>query len=357
MKKESTYLSDNYASLYKKLEKVTLLFLNTKSKNDLKDFILKQKGKNESGLKNTLIEIPSDNIKSIIRNDYTKIDYLTGNLGTVDATDQFDGITNMALLMLMSNRLAKHYRYENNNELPEKTQELYRKNEITSLRWKDMAMKDLIASLYILTKTEDEYKNFISYGYRKDSVGNDSFVIDLPFFGQVCVHFGNKFQSIMKNAQETVIGILESKHELGQISQEEFESLLYELNDTSILPDYTGKLYEYNAGLPIEYEGSKIKSIKKQLGFDKKLPEDIEREDIMKIWKSGLNSREAYYFSVKLGLSKELLEQIVEMNDCSLDSRKIGKSALKATTVEERMTVAVQERNRQLSFHNHDLNK
>lgn len=355
---KQAYIADNYVSIYKKLKKATLTFLKNNDTEKLKNFILKQKRINHDGLKNSLIQIPyDDDIKSRIEKDYTGIDYLEGDLGTVDATDQFDGITNMTLLMLMSNRLAKDYRYKNNKNLSADEQKLCKKNESTLLRWKDLSMKDLIASLYILNQTEPDYKDFFSYGYRKDAIGNDSFVIDLPYFGQVCVHFGNKMHSTLYNAQETAIGILESKLELGQISQEDLEKFKNELNTNPILPDYTGKLYEYTAGLPIEYEGNRIKDMKKNLNLDKKLPEDIKEKDIIKIWQSGLNCREAYYFAIKLGLSKKQLEKVAEMDGSYLNPNKIGKSALQATNAEERASIARQEHDRQIAFDNHTLNK
>lgn len=355
---KQAYIADNYASIYKKLKKTTTTFLKSKDIEELKNFILKQRKTNHDGLKNSLIEIPcNNNIKSRIEKDYTSIDYLDGVLGTVDATDQFDGITNMALLMLMSNRLAKHFRYKNNKNLSTDDQKLCKKNEATLLRWKDLSMKDLIASLYVLNQTEPDYKEVISYGYRKDDIGNDSFVIDLPYFGQVCVHFGHKMQTILDNAQETVLGILESKLELGQLSQKDFETLKDNLDATTILPDYTGKLYEYTAGLPIEYEGNKIKDIKKSLGLDKKLPEDIQEEDLVKIQQSSLNSREAYYFAIKLGLSKTQLEKVVQMDSTYLDARKIGKSAFSSTTAEERSAIFKQELAKQMSQKPRELNQ
>lgn len=355
MEKQSC-ISDNYASIYKKLKKATITFLKSKDIGELKNFILKPREMNSDGLRNSLIELPYEDIKSRIEKDYTSIDYLEGNLGTVAATDQFDGITNMALLMLMSNRLAKHYHYKNNRNLSDTEQTLCKKNEATLLRWKDLSMKDLIASLYVLNQTEPDYKEAISYGYRKDDVGNDSFVIDLPYFGQVCVHFGHKMQTILHNAQETVIGILESKLELGQLSQNDFETLKEDLNATTILPDYTGKLYEYSAGLPIEYEGNKIKDIKKSLGLDKKLPEDMEEEDILKIHESTLNCREAYYFAIKLGLSKNQLEKVAQMDTNYLDAKKIGRTAFSLTTAKERASIFRQEINRQMSPTSHELN-
>lgn len=341
---KQAYIADNYASIYKKLKKTTTTFLKSKDIEELKNFILKQRKTNHDGLKNSLIEIPcNNNIKSRIEKDYTSIDYLDGVLGT--------------LLMLMSNRLAKHFRYKNNKNLSTDDQKLCKKNEATLLRWKDLSMKDLIASLYVLNQTEPDYKEVISYGYRKDDIGNDSFVIDLPYFGQVCVHFGHKMQTILDNAQETVLGILESKLELGQLSQKDFETLKDNLDATTILPDYTGKLYEYTAGLPIEYEGNKIKDIKKSLGLDKKLPEDIQEEDLVKIQQSSLNSREAYYFAIKLGLSKTQLEKVVQMDSTYLDARKIGKSAFSSTTAEERSAIFKQELAKQMSQKPRELNQ
>lgn len=337
------YIYSNYTDIYKKLKKVTNTYLKAEDINKVRKIILEQRRRNEDNLENRLIELPENNMKSTIKSTYTKIDYLDGTIGTVEATDQFDGITNMTLLVFMSNRLSKSYRHKIKNEnLSPETKEIYRKNERALLRWKDIATKDLLASLYILDKTESEYKDFISYGHNKDKEGNDAFIIDLPFFGQISVHFGNKKPDIITDAQETVIGILQKKQELGQISQEEAQQLIKELDEDTILPEYTGKLYEYKSMFPIEYEGKNIKTIKENLGLKGKLPEEIDEYDIERICNSGLNDREIYYFAIKLGLSKKQLEQIFstnKKNNKKLDGNEIGRSALNSTNAEERKAV------------------
>ena len=340
---QDKFIYSNYTDIYKKLKKVTNTYLKAEDINRVKKVILEQRKRNEDDLENRLIELPDNNIESTIKSTYTKIDYIDGVIGTVDDIDQFDGITNITLLMLMSNRLSKLYKHKIKSEdLSPETTEIYQKNERTLLRWKDIATKDLLASLYILDKTESEYKDFISYGYNKDKKGNDRFIIDLPFFGQISVHFGNKKDDIITNAQETVIGILQKKQELGQISQEEAQQLINELNEKTIMPEYTGKFYEYKSMFPIEYEGKNIKIIKENLGLKGKLPEEIDEYDIKRICNSGLNDRERFYFAIKLGLSKKQLEQILSTNKANnkkLDVNKIGQSAINSTSAEERKVV------------------
>ena len=343
--RSNAYIYDNYTTIYEKLGKVTNLFLRLNSAEGIRRFIYMQTEENEDGLENTLIEIPTDNIKKVIKDTYLKIDYLEGKLGIVDATDQFDGITNMALLMLMSNRMSKHYKKKIENEnLPEEKYNAYHKNEVCLLRWKDMAMKDLIASLYILTKTDKEYENLMSYGYRKDNQNRDSFVLDLPFFGQICVHFGNKMKYILMDAEKTAESILEKKLELGQISEEKKEELINGI-EQEILPNYTGKLYEYSATMPIEYEGRKNREVKEYLGLKEKLPEEINKRDISNLYSLGLNAREIYYFAIKLGLPKRQLEYIVEIENSILNAKIIGRKSLDSTTAEERKLVSDSEKN------------
>lgn len=75
-----------------------------------------------------------------------------------------------------------------------------------------------------------------------------------------------------------------------------------------ILPQYEGKLYEYVGAMPIEYIGENIKKYRKIIG--NKLPEDISSEDIKKMMDYGLNQRELYYFFIKMGAGKSLLNEI-----------------------------------------------
>lgn len=342
---KETLVYDSYKNIYMKLQKTTNTFLKVNSIDEIKRFIYIQRKENEDGFKNSLIELPNDDIKSVIKSTYTKIDYLEGTLGTVDATDQFDGITNMALLMLMSNRMSKYYKNRIKSEqLSPEEKDLYHKNEVALLRWKSIAMKDLIASLYILNKTEIEYTDFISYGYRQDNNKKDSFVIDLPYYGQICVHFGKQMQYILMDAKKTVSSILNKKLQLGQISQEDVDKLKQNL-DEEILPNYTGKLYEYSSAIPIEYEGDKSKTIKEHLGLNRKLPEDINKSDILNLYNIGLNAREIYYFAIKFGLPKKQLNYIVNIGNKFLDAKNIGKSALSETTAKERQVVNIHENN------------
>lgn len=336
-----TYIT-KYEDIHQNLEKITTTYLSKQS--NLKDFILEQREKNKSGLRNSLIEIPETDIKYTLKKEYiSNVGNISGEIGTISPEDQAYEIKNMALLTLMSNRLSKYYKYEveNNKSLDDKTKEQYTKEKRRLLLSKDNATSDLIASLYVLEKTGGKkYSNLFSYGNRKDDNENDTFTIDLPYVGQISVHFGNKKEFILQNAKNKAISILERKKELGQIKENNFNKIIEQLNTNSILPDYTGKLFEYVSALPIEYIGPHTKEKISKLSLDTKNPKQVKTEDIERIYRSGLNIREAYYLAIKLGFSKAKLAEVLKV----YNEKEISKGALKMTSASERARIKEAER-------------
>lgn len=284
---------------------------------------------------NSLIEIPGD-LYSALKDTYISRDssYVSGIIGCADTPEeQFDGITNMALLMYLSNHLSKEFKYKFRDETNPDRKKVFKKNERTLLDWKDIALSDIIASTYVLSKTSEEYDNYFSYGSRSDDDNQSTFAMDLPYIGQLCVHFGweERKKWIVERAQNSVKSILEKKLELGQITEEQLQEITLDLDKNGVLPEYEGKLYEYVGAMPIEYIGENIKKYRKIVG--NKIPEQITSEDIKIMTQNGLNERELYYFFIKMGASKELLDEISGAN------KKIShKSVEKATddiTIEE----------------------
>lgn len=363
-----------YQNINQNMQKELNDYFQMQSDEDIKSFILEQKFDNKYKMVNRLIEIPKKNIKQVIRDQYMGRDYLEGEIGTVNATDQFDGITQIALLTLISNRVSKKVKSiknelekevwmydselkslkgknENNYQALKQNMENAKKRmEIMEIKYrnamfiKDTSLSNLMACLYVFNETEEEYRDTISYGKREDDKGKESFAIDIPYIGQICVHFGRteKMEMLRKIAKEKAATILDRKCELGQLSKEETEKIKKQLSDDTILPEYKGKLYEYSAAIPLEYEGNKIKEVKQILSLDKKLPEDINEDDINRICNSRLNDREKYYLAIKLGMQKAQLEQMT-MKLQVINVKKMGRDMLNKTNPQERSIVKKHE--------------
>ncbi len=334
---------DKYEDIYRRLKKCFDISFGNGKRNGLipmnevrKLVYLRRRPDVRNNMpENSLIEIPRD-LYSALKDTYISRDssYVSGIIGCIDTpVEQLDGITNMALLMYLSNHLSKKFKYKFRDETNSDRKKVFKNNERTLLRWKDMALSDIIASTYVLSKTSDEYDNYFSYGSRSDDDNQSTFVMDLPYIGQLCVHFGWDVRKkwIVERAQNSVESILKKKLELGQITEEQLQEIISDLNKNGVLPEYEGKLYEYVGAMPIEYIGENIKKHRKMVG--NKLPEEITGEDIKKMTRSGLNERELYYFFIKMGASKELLDEISGAN------KKIShQSVEKATddiTIEE----------------------
>ena len=311
---------DKYEDIYKRLKRCFNVSFGDYKKtglipmNEVKKLVSMRKrpdSKNKMP-RNSLIEIPG-NLYNALKDTYISRDasYVSGVIGCADTPEkQFDGITNMALLMYLSNHLAKEYKYKIYDEKDLERRNVFEKNVRTLLNWKDMALSDIIASIYILSKTSEEYDNYFSYGSRLDDNGQSTFVIDLPYIGQLCFHFGweERKKWVVKRAQDSVKSILKKKLELDQITEEQLKEITLDLDENGVLPEYEGKLYEYVGAMPIEYIGENIKKYRKII--HNKLPEQITSEDINIMINSGLNERELYYFFIKMGAPKKLLDEI-----------------------------------------------
>lgn len=334
---------DKYEDIYRWLKKCfEISFGDGKrqgliSMNEVKNLVdLRRKPDYRNNMpKNSLIEIPK-NLYGALKNTYISRDpsYVNGIIGCAETTEeQSDGITNMALLMYLSNHLAKQYKFRLRNETNSEKIKICKKNEGICYRWKDIALTDIIASIYVLSKTSEEYDNYFSYGSRIDDDNNPTFVIDLPYIGQLCVHFGGneRKKTTVNRAQDTAKSILEKKFELGQITVDQLRKITSDLEKDGILPKYDGKLYEYVGAMPIEYIGDNIKKYRKIIG--NKLPEQITSEDIKLMTRNGLNERELYYFFIKIGAPKKLLNEISGAN--KKISHQSVEEAISNITIEE----------------------
>lgn len=337
---------DSYVDIYKKLEKHFYMLYGNGKNNGLEsmkkiEHLMNSKAKQDRNHllpRNTLIEAPN-NLYKFLEKTYLgrEMPEDGDKIGcTNDEEKQCDGITNMALLMYTSNHLSKKYKYRQENaETREKAKE-YKSIKEGYLLDKDMAMEYLMASIYVLEKTSNDYQNFFSYGKAKDNKEKTILVVDLPYIGQICLHFGWKAKqdNILSNTEKLIKSILQEKLKLGQITPEQLQKIDADISQNGILPEYEGKLYEYLT-IPLEYIGTDMKEYRKKLG--NKLPEDITTEDIETLKRSGLNERELYYFFIKLGAPKKVLQQITgerEKTNKKLTPQTI-KNATKNVTIQE----------------------
>lgn len=230
------------------------------------------------------------------------------------------GIIQTALLTYASNRAAKKMEEKEDNANDKAKRIEYRNTRNGFYKMKRDALVTLLSEIYVLANTSEEYKDYFSYGRRFDEEGDYTFVIDVPYVGQVSIHLGNDQNRVWKKAIDNTKKILKRKLELGQISEEEFEQINEKLEANGfeeICPKYGGELVEFNNALPIEFIGDEVKRIRKEIGMIEqngrrvfKSPEDFTVEDIAKAKKIGLNYREIYYFFLKMGAPKKILEEI-----------------------------------------------
>ena len=313
-----------YKQNRKLLNNLTRVMINSFGKYGIQKNIQNNRFANIEGNVNRLVETPANIIKEIEALYIRDEDELEGEIGVdEDETVQFDGIIDLALLIIVSNKLKNYYgdalrKYD----FSSKERETVEKNKRKLLTFKDQATSDLIAALFILCETGKDYKDFFSYGNRIDDEGKDTFAMDIPFIGQMCVHYGSNSKriEILESAKNKISSILQIKKEKGQITEKQYQELIEKVEKGEFLPEYASKLHEYDSSIPIEYEGENIKKVKKILGIDKKLPENLTDEDIEKIVSTGLNPREAHYLGVKLGFSKELfakMDLIIEQSRAS----------------------------------------
>lgn len=371
-----------YEDIFKNLEKSLSEYLKVSNGSKIKNFSFSQKSLNTDGFENRLIEtgLNSSELLNEIKDSYLRRDYLEGEIGTIDGEEQYDGIFNMTLYMLISNRLAKHYAYEieNNSNLNSSTKEMYEKKIKYFMSEKKSALTQLITSLYVYKETEND--NDFFYGHFLDFNDADAFVIDLPAYGQIAVHFGSKsnLDHIQHLANENIQVILNKKLKLGQITKDQYNKINQNSNDNGILPEYSGKLYEHSSAIPLDYQGRNFVRTKKDLCLSKKLITDYDTSDIERISRNKIyNSRELYYWAIRSDFSKQQLEKLSSLlqerdakalNNSSnnrskprkidlassesiaalINSKSMGKKAVSETTASERKTVSEHEKKKKI---------
>ncbi len=344
-----------YERIHSLLEKILGDYLKQTSDENIAKFILNQKKANTSGYENSLIDIPMGSLTRQIKNDYLS-NPLQGIIGTIDTMDQYDGMKQISLLMLMANRQAKVYK-KHKEDLQLSNSDInsiqkYKKAEGDLLKIKGQATTFLISALYLYNIDNNDPNYSFNYGHLKDSSGNDAFVIDVPYVGQICVHFGSatKMQYREQDAVDMIKSTVKYKYKSGQLSKQEAQKIFSQVNLNTVLPAYKGKLMEDVSAIPLEWVSPKIEKMRKNLKIDSS---NVSETKLAKIRKE-LNPREAHYLAVKLGFSPQLINKldnenyVVKSKVSANDVSKAGNSAVNQTTLEER-GVAKNDEQRQIN--------
>lgn len=192
MKQNNFNTLSTYEQVYKRLKVMVNKYLSINNGNKIRGFNLSQK--NNQGFENSLIEddLLPDELVSEIKNSYLSRDYVQGEIGLIDDEEQYDGIFNIALYTLMTNRVGKMFLHEKRNNSNMNRDKKHQYNEVYKnlMLEKNSATIKLIYSLFIYKETVND--NDFFYGHRIDNEGNDNIVIDLPVYGQISVHFAKK---------------------------------------------------------------------------------------------------------------------------------------------------------------------
>ena len=354
---ESKLKLRTFEKVSEQLKKMTEFFL--KNKKEIKNFIINQQKQNETGFDNILIKDMNDfeeyEIINRVKDDYYSRDYLKGDRDIATDEDLYDGIYDLTLCALMSNRNAKIFEelLENKN-IDENKRISYESQKSYCYNIKQEMMNELMSSLYIYKELVND-DDFL-YGHREDNDGQDVFCIDLPSYGQIAFHFGSKgfMNKNKKKVEETVCQILNKKLKSKQISKDEYDKIIKKIEKEGILPEYEGRFYETSSAVPIahyssdEVEGSEFEKAKKEFGLSGKLIMNLTEEDIDRICNNtSYNSREIYYFAVKKEFPKEYLLMISERlkirdegeKGKEINVEKLGSYAINQTSAEERKQV------------------
>lgn len=372
-----------YEDIFKNLENSLNEYLKVSNGKKIKNFSFSQKSINDDGFENRLIETglkPSE-LLAEIKDSYLRRDYLEGEIGTIVGDEQYDGIFNMALSMLISNRLAKHYIHEveSNSNLDNSTRKAYEEKIKHFMSEKKTSLTELIYSLYIYKETEND--NDFFYGHRLDNNGADTFVIDLPAYGQISVHFGSEsnLERVEHMAKQNIDLILKRKLELNQITKNQYNKIKSKANNGEVLPEYSGKLYEHSSAIPLDYQGRNFIRAQRDLCLSKKMITDYTKSDIERISHNRkYNSRELYYWAIRSDFSKEQLEQLsgfLQERDSKtllkhssrnaskhqedtiasdeaiaklINSKSMGRKVVASTTAEERKVVDNHEKSKKI---------
>ncbi len=302
----------------------------------------KRKGSKGNGI-NHFVDLSLD--LNTIKQQYMRYKCIYGEIGTVNEKQQFNGIINMSLLAMCANKITKL----NDNHLSKSVLRsaqvmigLDKGKKTNFYVVKQKALSTLLASILVLSETSKDYRNFFCYGNYKDENEEEGFIIDLPYYGQIALHYGNNKENIISMSKLKAKSILKRKCELGQISQKDIEEI--EISDDKILPQYTGKLYEYVGGFPIKNDIDAKEYLKEKCNIK---PNNMTLERIKHlVGYRKINDREKYFLLVKRGSSKNELESFLSEVELTQEKKRkkdfakeIGKKCQEEVSVNERQIV------------------
>ena len=370
LKKQSEKEADisfvKYEEIKRHLVYAVNKYCNLESEQKIKMFIERQKHENESGYANRFIVVPNGNITDKIKKDYLgypsvidgeevyEPDFI-GRLGSIeDLETQYDSIKDIAMWMLMSNRISKKYkrRAELNGE-GERQEEGANTNAYKIwLSRKNIAFCALITCLNVLNfdNSEDNPRFKINYGMKKDlskeEGTQDAFIIDVPYTGQISIHLGseknlNENLRIIKLATKTALRLKAKNKLISQVAErkkqkiknglseeEAHNQVKEELNaeykkeknkimsivDIGIdIPEYEGRLLETSSAIPLEMGTSdkNIQAIYNNFKASSSPTNNEIAQFINEVNDDGTykyNPREIHYLAVKLGWNADQIK-------------------------------------------------
>ena len=295
--------------------------------------------------------------------------HVRGMIGSISLIDQYQAINNIALWMLMSNRVSKEYQAIADRKGEQYMDNKKRYNIDSAKKWlnqKDQAFCTLIACLNVLNVCNTENDPFykINYGMTKDlsqEFAKDAFIIDVPGTGQMSIHFGNAARlnrnlRNIDNLTETILelqkeSLIKKKVELGMSRRDAELSVSGEIKRKRKIPQYTGRLYETSSAIPLELNTVNQQAVTKHYFKESWNPQYDEIDRFVQ--ESGYNPREIHYWAVKSEWNGELiryvdglLEKIIKSEEKTENQKMtedqvtiLGKSAVMQTTPEERFEI------------------
>ena len=402
-------------------------YCQLKKEAEMQDFLEKQFKENASGYNNRFIVIPQ-NITETMMSQYSRARAKSNaELGGVDDLGiQRQLISEIAIWMLMSNRNAKacdgfaekckskseefesiFYETKDPEDMKKsgKFYENYGRFLDEARDWiqlKNIAFCTLCACLNVLNynNVNNNRRLDINYGMIIDpsqEYAKDAFVIDVPLFGQMCIHLGSecnlkrniqtinkKTRSILEHQIERQLNeqrqeriknkideglseeeaILQVESEIKDELKEAKQDIKSKFaDDASCIPEYQGKLFETSSAIPLRMrkDDPRIQDIK-SVGS---LPTKSNVEKLLNMKDENgeflYNPRETHYLAVKFGWSKSAVQYADNLADhlhnkkstpelqdiqdgiSEVQAIEICQSSVLSTTAEERQNVKSQQ--------------
>ena len=353
--------SFRYEDIKSNLVEAVNRYCELESKENIIRFIENQIDNDRNKYKNRFIVVPKkgdviERIKSdylgvpkVVNNEKIYESNYKGEIGCSEEIDaQMEAIRDAALLMLMSNRVAKKL-----YDMCDKTEEKPKKEELRRKagKWlgnKNRAFQSLVTCINILNydnvENNPQYK--INYGMKKDKEGNDTFIIDVPYTGQICIHMGSKenFENNLQKINMATKSALESRikskmlekekelydkknadgmseneakiyaeNEIKKRYRSEISKMIAKIDGVKNIEDYNGELFEASSAIPLEMKILEISEMSEIMSKFKDLENPTAGEIAGFINEKNrsrfkYNPREIHYLAVKFGWNAEKIQ-------------------------------------------------